>query len=220
MTARAMAACVLGAAAVCGAAHGEERDQVSQFGITWKFDRMYQTGRFVNGDWWVLGPVKIVSVTPRPGKAPRGEKYSVRPRRYGARHVQKDDRMDKRSNTYRRCCNGHSWIGYALGARWMKAMRVWNHDAFFDYCDRWMSPGEVAIEKKRSRKTGRVGRASEAWITSMWKAYRKSAPRQKGAAKNTKWAWEGSYTGKWRKNPKGGWVPNPRPGGPVRSASR
>ena len=38
---------------------------VSQFGITWTFDRDYPTGQFANGDYWVVGPVKITSITPR-----------------------------------------------------------------------------------------------------------------------------------------------------------
>ena len=38
---------------------------VSQFGITWTFDRDYPTGQFANGDYWVVGPVTITSITPR-----------------------------------------------------------------------------------------------------------------------------------------------------------
>lgn len=43
---------------------GEARPSVSQYGITWQFDRAYTTGQFVNGDWWVVGPVEIVSTSP------------------------------------------------------------------------------------------------------------------------------------------------------------
>jgi hypothetical protein len=38
--------------------------QISQFGITWTFDRDYQVGRFANGDYWVLGPVIITAIEP------------------------------------------------------------------------------------------------------------------------------------------------------------
>ena len=31
--------------------------------ITWTFDQAYQVGQFVNGDWWVVGPVTIASIT-------------------------------------------------------------------------------------------------------------------------------------------------------------
>ncbi len=40
------------------------RSSVSQREFTWTFDKEYQTGQFINGDWWVVGPVKIISVTP------------------------------------------------------------------------------------------------------------------------------------------------------------
>ena len=37
---------------------------ITQYGITWTFDREYQYGQFVNGDYWVVGPVVIRSITP------------------------------------------------------------------------------------------------------------------------------------------------------------
>jgi len=37
---------------------------VSQFGITWTFDKEYQVGQFANGDYWVIGPVNIISINP------------------------------------------------------------------------------------------------------------------------------------------------------------
>src|SRR5688572_12021616 len=39
---------------------------LSQFGITWRFDRDYKTGQFANGDYWVVGPVTILSISPSP----------------------------------------------------------------------------------------------------------------------------------------------------------
>jgi len=45
--------------------------ELSQYGITWRFDRPCVVGKFVTGDYWVLGPVRIVAVTPAPGPAPR-----------------------------------------------------------------------------------------------------------------------------------------------------
>ncbi len=38
--------------------------EISQFGITWTFDQPVRAGQFVNGDYWVVGPVKIVGITP------------------------------------------------------------------------------------------------------------------------------------------------------------
>src|SRR4030042_5064348 len=39
-------------------------NSISQYGITWTFDKEYQYGQFANGDYWVIGPVKIVKITP------------------------------------------------------------------------------------------------------------------------------------------------------------
>jgi len=39
-------------------------NQISQFGITWTFDQEYEYGQFANGDYWVVGPVTIISITP------------------------------------------------------------------------------------------------------------------------------------------------------------
>jgi hypothetical protein len=35
---------------------------VTQYGITWTFDKDYQTGEYANGDYWIVGPVKVVSI--------------------------------------------------------------------------------------------------------------------------------------------------------------
>ncbi len=37
---------------------------ITQHEITWDFDKAYPCGQFVNGDYWVLGPVKINKITP------------------------------------------------------------------------------------------------------------------------------------------------------------
>ena len=36
---------------------------VSQYGITWTFDKDYPTGQFCTGDYWVVGPVRIIGIT-------------------------------------------------------------------------------------------------------------------------------------------------------------
>ena len=38
--------------------------QISQFGITWYFDATYQYGQYANGDYWVVGPVSIIYISP------------------------------------------------------------------------------------------------------------------------------------------------------------
>jgi len=42
----------------------EYRKYVSQFGITWTFREPMLTGRFAAGDWWVVGPVEVIDITP------------------------------------------------------------------------------------------------------------------------------------------------------------
>lgn len=39
--------------------------QIQRQAITWTFDRPVQAGQYVNGDWWVVGPVGISQITPR-----------------------------------------------------------------------------------------------------------------------------------------------------------
>ncbi len=39
-------------------------NQISQFGITWTFDKEYEYGTFANGDYWVVGPVTIIAIDP------------------------------------------------------------------------------------------------------------------------------------------------------------
>ena len=39
---------------------------VSRHGITWTFDRDRVTGQYANGDPWVVGPVVITAISPKP----------------------------------------------------------------------------------------------------------------------------------------------------------
>jgi hypothetical protein len=86
---------------------------------------------------------------------------------------------------YRRCCTSHAWIGEALAARLMNAIDLWNHPAFFGYCDRWMTQTHedsveiVAIKAAKgwdfSPDWERQGASWDAITNDMWKAYRYSA---------------------------------------------
>ncbi|MGD1001885.1 MAG: hypothetical protein ABSA67_14415 [Candidatus Brocadiia bacterium] len=42
------------------------KDSVSQYGMTWTFDKPARVGQFVNGDFYVVGPVTITAITPKP----------------------------------------------------------------------------------------------------------------------------------------------------------
>lgn len=50
------------------------QDWIEHWGVTWKFDKKisttgtngtYQYGTFANGDYWIVGPIKIISITPK-----------------------------------------------------------------------------------------------------------------------------------------------------------
>ncbi len=56
---------------------------LSQYGITWYFDSTYESGQFVNGDYWVLGPVIIDSVTPSFDGEGNGSTLDPVPRKHG-----------------------------------------------------------------------------------------------------------------------------------------
>ena len=45
---------------------GNLTNSVTQYGITWTFSEARKVGQFINGDWWVQGPVTINSITPSP----------------------------------------------------------------------------------------------------------------------------------------------------------
>ena len=42
------------------------RSSLSQHGITWTLAAPARVGRFVNGDWYVVGPVTVTAIEPRP----------------------------------------------------------------------------------------------------------------------------------------------------------
>jgi len=42
------------------------KESVSQYGITWTFEKPARVGQFVSGDWYVVGPVTVASVSPKP----------------------------------------------------------------------------------------------------------------------------------------------------------
>jgi hypothetical protein len=44
----------------------ELRESITQYGITWTFAAPARAGRFVNGDWYVVGPVTVKAVDPKP----------------------------------------------------------------------------------------------------------------------------------------------------------
>ncbi len=62
---------------------------ITQHGITWTFDQPYQTGQYANGDYWVLGPVTIISISPDFSAGRNG--WEVNPKTYNSQGF--DDRL-------------------------------------------------------------------------------------------------------------------------------
>ncbi len=97
-----------------------------------------------------------------------------------------------RSEAYRRANTSTCWVGQALILRAMNLEKVWNHDAFFDYVDRWMfeddKPSRIEIAKccrppydkdpylDDSKDWFHQGYADRPWIKELWNKYRPLCP--------------------------------------------
>ena len=66
----------------------------------------------------------------------------------------------------------------------MHAEKAWDHDAFFDYVDRWMYEDDAAFVKTIKEATGqdhdkdwaRQGQAWDAFVNEMWAKHRPTLP--------------------------------------------
>ena len=87
------------------------------------------------------------------------------------------------SECYRRANTSSAWVGEALVIRMLHAEKDWNHDAFFDYVDRWMTeddtgPGRIIMQSwpeigfNDHDKWNREGYAGDPFVKTMWERYR------------------------------------------------
>jgi hypothetical protein len=121
---------------------------------------------------------------------------------YEEKQPEQWEQWDKTTEGYRVCCNAAAWVGEALSARYMKAVKLWGHDAFFDYIERWMRKDDPY--KAARGNHSRPSQETKAWdpfVTDMWNAYRASAPEQEMSGNNLMWMWKGRS---WE------WLPNPK----------
>jgi hypothetical protein len=97
-----------------------------------------------------------------------------------------------RSDAYRRANTSTCFVAQALVLRAMKLEKTWDHDAFFDYVDRWMfeddQPFRVEIAKycrppynkddylNPSKDWFHEGYADRPWIKELWNKYRPLSP--------------------------------------------
>ena len=97
---------------------------------------------------------------------------------------------DKKSEGYRIVVSG-GLPGTALAVQLMKAKALWNHDAFFDYYDRWMSATDpYAAARDGAPRPKQEGQSLDSFVNAMWKAYRDKVPAQPGGKDNRKWDWK------------------------------
>jgi hypothetical protein len=121
---------------------------------------------------------------------------------YEEKQPEEWEQWDKTTESYRQCCNGAAWVGEALSARLMKAVKIWGHDAFFDYVERWMRPDDPFKEARRNHpRPSSETKANDDFVTDMWKSYRASAPEQPKAGNDRMWVWKERG---WE------WLPNPK----------
>lgn len=121
---------------------------------------------------------------------------------YEEKHPSQWEKWDKTSESYRNCCTSSAWAGTTLAARYLKAVKLWGHDAYFDYSDRWMRQDDpFKYARGEYPRPQQETKAFDHFVTEMWRAYRKDAPAQEVSGKNLKFIWEGGK-GKWIANPK------------------
>ena len=68
----------------------------------------------------------------------------------------------------------------------MRAEEVWNHDAFCDYCDRWMTEDDTEHIKILKEQVGmdiglkrRQRQTWDPWVDAMYERYRDKLPPAK-----------------------------------------
>ncbi len=91
---------------------------------------------------------------------------------WGIRHAT-DPRRDTPNpgRRYRKCCTAASWHGHVLAARLMGLKQAWNHDALFDYSDRYL--GLLHEEGwPELNPQGRNEFTDTGFTRQMWRAYR------------------------------------------------
>jgi len=133
-------------------------------------------------------------------------------RAYEHRHPDEWNAYDRRSEGYRVCCNGVAWVTSALAIRLMEGgIAAWSHDAFFDYCDRWMAdPDPWAAGRGEMARPSREAGTFDDWVTAMWRRYRSRTDDHPLSGHSRRWYW--TMDGDEAVEP-GWWEDDPRPEG-------
>ncbi len=109
------------------------RENVSQYGIAWAFERPARVGQFVNGDWYVIGPVTIRAIDPRP--------------LYGSEIPERElDRMDKERPEAQRVRNGFMLNPPAqMKVSYDSGVRNWFDPSLIQRLPVTMKPGDSLV---------------------------------------------------------------------------
>lgn len=94
---------------------------------------------------------------------------------WGIRHANSPENSDSAWYAqYRDCCTAIAWNGFVMAAHIMDAKTLWNHDALFDYQDRYMAltnggsdPFGYSVTEESSG-----WRSSSDFTEEMWDTYR------------------------------------------------
>jgi hypothetical protein len=103
-------------------------------------------------------------------------------------HLPPDQWPGNLGESYRRCCTSIAWVGQALAGRILHAEKAWDHDAFFDYVDRWMTENDAEHVARIKEARGQDYSASwsrqrQTWdpfVNAMWAKYRGNLPAEGG----------------------------------------
>lgn len=109
------------------------KSSVSQHGITWTFAKPARVGQFVNGDWYVVGPVTIQAIDPRP--------------LYGAEIPRRElDHMDLERPEAQRVRNGFMLNPpAAMKVAYDSGVRNWFDPALIQKLPVTMNPGDSLV---------------------------------------------------------------------------
>jgi hypothetical protein len=97
------------------------------------------------------------------------------------------------SEGYRRCCTSVEWVGQAVAAHLMLAEKLWDHDAFFAYVDRWMTEDTLKFAKEIKQENSSYPewmlkslRRCDPLMQEMWDKYRNNLPPARDSAATTR----------------------------------
>jgi hypothetical protein len=137
------------------------------------------------GNSWTGAKVIFAGHTPVGGTGDRGAYEHLPPAQWPGPHK-------AMSEAYRRVSTSVCWVGQALTARIMHAQKLWNHDAWFDYIDRWMTEDDTKFIEEIEKQIGKDDQyvntfranpqrqAVDKFVDDMWAKYR-------GTVKTSNW---------------------------------